>query len=728
MMLTAAAAPGYWKGNDVAAGVHALVIGISDYPYLSGGSAPRNEHAPDSGGLGQLEISAISAARFFAWLRGMKGVAGAPVASCRLLLAPRPDEEAKVKELTDRHYRIADYEAIREELIAWGNELAEKGRGEGSNVALFFFSGHGVEVSGSPAILARDVLDQKMADGGANKAVAVDPMTVAIKTYNIDRGLFFIDACRDSPKVARLLSLTGDHPLRTNPNPLRRADALIRLHSTASGLRAYQVASDPATIFARAVLDGLDGPPPSYLPYDTSNVPWRLVFAALEGHTKRKVNELLVGHSPLALQHVEAYGNPYNAGMLVATKEAPMAPPVVSPGAQPEAAPPVSVPPERGAEPPALASIIESGSARVLAGTVSLTARHLEALRELGSAQQDGDLRDFTMMHEILGHETITGPWLNALQFLDARTGDPAPPEAARIVAARRQEIDSRAAAWIDLAVMPRSGGALWIGVNGLADEASTAVVIPQDLSFPIPVRLDVSFERTASGDWSISALSARLSDPELVEGDYAGAWAALWEAQRIEAFADLAAAARKLEETQLLERIVRDKRDWPVAAALAVTFLLRSNDLSYLHDWPRNLADWFPWLADGPVLWAETLLRRHDADQGLDPHVIGESYPAEALNYFVEIAKRGAPLLLTSLNFATRQAAFWRQQLENGAIPDEDRRRLEAAIVIAEHAGSYMASGGAFARFVADQAMSPELVLGVRQGSLVATAAGAAG
>jgi hypothetical protein len=183
--------PGLWLSDPfIPAGAHALVIGISDYPFLGGGNAPDADRAPDNGGLGQLEVSALSGALFFDWLKATGEIARAPLATSRLLLAPRPDEQAMVDRLTEGHYGSPDYEPMRSALIAWGDDIAAGGRTGSPNVAVFFFSGHGVEVAASPAILARDVLNQRAADGGANKALAVDAMSTAIKTYNIDRGLF----------------------------------------------------------------------------------------------------------------------------------------------------------------------------------------------------------------------------------------------------------------------------------------------------------------------------------------------------------------------------------------------------------------------------------------------------------------------------------------------------------------------------------------------------------
>src|SRR6266436_5021353 len=119
---------GLWRRDPpIAAGAHTLVIGVSDYPYLGGGSSPDADRAPDNGGLGQLEVSALSGALFFDWLRAADEIAGAPLATCRLLLAPRPDEQAMVDRLTEGRYGGADYEPIRSALIAWGEDIAAGG-------------------------------------------------------------------------------------------------------------------------------------------------------------------------------------------------------------------------------------------------------------------------------------------------------------------------------------------------------------------------------------------------------------------------------------------------------------------------------------------------------------------------------------------------------------------------------------------------------------------------
>ena len=61
-------------------GVHAFIIGVSRYPFLTGGTTP----VPDPWGLDQLTSSASSAHKVFEWLKGARLTV--PLATCRVLL------------------------------------------------------------------------------------------------------------------------------------------------------------------------------------------------------------------------------------------------------------------------------------------------------------------------------------------------------------------------------------------------------------------------------------------------------------------------------------------------------------------------------------------------------------------------------------------------------------------------------------------------------------------
>jgi hypothetical protein len=64
-------------------------------------------------------------------------------------------------------------------------------------------------------------------------------------------------------------------------------------------------------------------------------------------------------------------------------------------------------------------------------------------------------------------------------------------------------------------------------------------------------------------------------------------------------------------------EQLLRQKLLDPPAAAVGGYYLLRVRDVARLHDWAENLANWFPWMADGAIIRAWQLIdevrRRHE-------------------------------------------------------------------------------------------------------------------
>ena len=343
-------------------------------------------------------------------------------------------------------------------------------------------------------------------------------------------------------------------------------------------------------------------------------------------------------------------------------------------------------------------------------------------------------------MHRIFRHETVTDPWVESLQIVDADSEQPVPADTVRLSEGRSQEVDESLTAWIDVEVAPGPGSAVWISAGGRAGEPSCAVVIARDLKFPVPVRLDVGYRRREGSTWMLDSLSARLSEPRGFPPDVASIWQALWQIQRLETLSDLGragiAAGEFLEFD--LEDALREKRLSPLAAALASTVLLRGNALDHLHDWPRNLANWFKWLPDGPILWAETLLRRHERDQARQPaarppgeraakrstapddamqRLAKEPAYREARTFFAKLADRGPPLLAASLAMAARQLPLWRSMLEAKIVPASDRPALAEACGVVERTTSHAVSSGLFAGFVsAAGPLTPREVLGRRR------------
>lgn len=116
-------------------------------------------------------------------------------------------------------------------------------------------------------------------------------------------------------------------------------------------------------------------------------------------------------------------------------------------------------------------------------------------------------------------------------------------------------------------------------------------------------------------------------------------------------------------------EQLLQQKMADPFGAALGGYALLRSGQLDRLHHWPRNLADWFPWLPDGAVIAGEEAALEGD-------HAV-------AIHYVCEAAARGLPVFAPGLSLlAARlreysgapETAFG----ENGRLVAEAGRLLE--------------------------------------------------
>lgn len=348
---------GLWRsdGGDTR-GVHALVVGISEYPHLRDGTAP----AAESGGMGQLVVSAATAAQIFEWLVLRGRMAGRPIASCRLLLAPSQatlhgggTEQARVDRITDGWYGEPTFRALAEAVVDWADEFYRTPIGESdTNAAFLFFSGHGLQVQGRPSLLAKDILNPA-SGSGRNNAVAYRPLLDALPTYGLGDGLFIFDSCRNGPEVAQRLNIVGREVLEPSERQPASPNSMKWLAATDAEGRAYQDPQSPrhATLFGQAVLEALEGVEPDHRPYDCTPRPWRLMFEGLESYTRGRVIELLRAQSASKTQTVTAGGEAKTLSILVAEKE-------------PEAAAPAAQQDDEGAALAALASL--SGVARTL--------------------------------------------------------------------------------------------------------------------------------------------------------------------------------------------------------------------------------------------------------------------------------------------------------------------------------------------------------------------------
>jgi hypothetical protein len=326
-------------------------------------------------------------------------------------------------------------------------------------------------------------------------------------------------------------------------------------------------------------------------------------------------------------------------------------------------------------------------------------------------------------MHEVFGHESITDPWIENLRMVDMGSGEGIRPNSISVHRAQTIGNDARLTAQFELTIEPSPGEVIWIAAGGKKG-ASIGVTIPRDFLLAMPVLLDVQMSiDEASGEWSTDSLSAWLGT-ESPAAQRDPVWRRLCEIQQIEEFADLGSAGRRASQRKVLEKTLQTKRQSPIAAAIAASILIRSNQLEALHDWPRNLANWFKWLPDGPVLWAETLIRRGNRTLSIPP-LIEDAVIArartpeytEAREYFCRLADGGAPTLTASMLFALGQLPFWHRLLDSHTLKFIERRRLEDACERVERSAAALVSGSMFARYsYEEQAYDPGEVLGHRK------------
>lgn len=100
----------------------------------------------------------------------------------------------------------------------------------------------------------------------------------------------------------------------------------------------------------------------------------------------------------------------------------------------------------------------------------------------------------------------------------------------------------------------------------------------------------------------------------------------------------DLYSAESMTEWIDEAEGMLFHKVDDPYTAAIASYLLLRLGRYDRMHDWPRNLADWFDFLPDGCVIWARQLMHRVPDKQN------------EIRDYLFKAVERGLPVYTEGL------------------------------------------------------------------------------
>ena len=166
-------------------GMHALIVGVSAYPHLAGGTSP----VADPWGMGQLTSTANTAHKIAEWLKTAQ--LPVPLATCRLLLSPSPAEPLA---------GIADPATV-DNLIVDADGWRTDASTDRDNMTLFYFAGHGIQRTKEDAVLClqdfrktpgpalRETVDLATIRAGMSPAPGRDDIA---RTQ-----LYFVDACRE---------------------------------------------------------------------------------------------------------------------------------------------------------------------------------------------------------------------------------------------------------------------------------------------------------------------------------------------------------------------------------------------------------------------------------------------------------------------------------------------------------------------------------------------------
>jgi hypothetical protein len=125
----------------------------------------------------------------------------------------------------------------------------------------------------------------------------------------------------------------------------------------------------------------------------------------------------------------------------------------------------------------------------------------------------------------------------------------------------------------------------------------------------------------------------------------------------------DLHSAAAMAEWAAQARELLQEKRRNPFSAAAGAYLLLRLRDFDRMKDWARNLANWFPYISDGSIIWATQLILQRQNESELRDYL--QSALARPLPVFTE----GLRLLRDGLRLAGMNDAVQELNQRTGVV-----------------------------------------------------------
>lgn len=624
-------AAGHWIDDARAPGspgLFAVIIGISEYPFLRQGQSFHIDHDFE---LGQLGCAAITSRLLFEWLRE-EHEGAPPLAEVWLLLSPT-EEELRLHPGLNDAAAPATFANIKGAVKAWRAATAKLSPQAGADsTSAFFYSGHGAELDiDAPLIFPADWPGN--AGMNLDDLVDVEKLIKGMAGSPVCNQLWFLDACRTD------LDKLGDNapdPGRILPSPKaseRNANRLVSLFfASSTGQSAWQP-SDPAeapTLYGRALLAGLRGGGGEALDAATVDDNGRsgVVVERLDAFLRDRVTQEL----DAAQQVVGA--------SVTQLFQRPNANPVVTwiSGALP--VPPASgtatlIP--AGATPPTIRSLLDderTGHAH----EERRPSRDIWKQQRSQKVQDLGPDADFGQAHQVFGHEWLTDRMATAqVHSLIDR-----PPEPLVLTNVSRADYDRTL-------------------VRGTIEHDGLGFLTADVFGAVVPAifgaRIDVEFEASHEG---LHRVDVHLS---LSSSGVAGEVAQLardFQDDHSAKLDEMSDAARRS-----LERALAGKFRDPVSAVVAGGLLAREGQWVHLHDWLHNLDHRFSDFSDGAALHAHQLLHDHD-DEGRLGIPYAERLPLAA-ERLLTLMSRGGPITTVAWSLARRATSTLTDAAEEG-------------------------------------------------------------
>lgn len=294
-------------GAPASAGTHALLIGISDYPYLRGG-AREKEGAGKDYGMETMYSPAFSAFEISDWLRRAGIDLPRPLQTCRLLVAP---SESERRLMAERGASIVgspedcSFQRVRTVLHEWRRDAASH-RG---NAAWFYFAGHGIQRRPGDSVMLLSGYNQPDCPI-LEEAIAFDDVLAGMIATSqfprmAERQYYLVDACRKQPRALRdFVDANPSMPWDIRLDALPETPCFCSpIFGATTGTPAYGIKGQP-TVFGQALLRALrseaydevadaDGGPTTWtvLTYDLVRVLKRLVPRIAAAHGVKQAIE-----------------------------------------------------------------------------------------------------------------------------------------------------------------------------------------------------------------------------------------------------------------------------------------------------------------------------------------------------------------------------------------------------------------------------------------------------